>query len=191
MSDKPKLIDRFKKSKFAEFVRDKVKPVAGDVLEIVGDITGVDAIERVGNLLNNRKEDNEQVRALAVEFEKYKMEWQLEIERIRVDHHMEEMRLEVEDRSGARSREINFMAANGGKRDWLMGIVVITGLVLTCAVVACLVFVRIPEENQRLADMCFGGILSIGTSIFAYYVGSSRGSAQKDKTIGNMSNDKA
>jgi ABC-type cobalt transport system substrate-binding protein len=31
--------------------------------------------------------------------------------------------------------------------------------------------------------MTFGSVLSIGTSIFAYYVGSSRGSHQKQQTI--------
>jgi hypothetical protein len=70
-----------------------------------------------------------------------------------------------------------------GKRDWLMGAVVITGLTLMVGIIACLVFVKIPEPNQRLADMTFGSVLSIGTSIFAYYVGSSRGSHQKQQTI--------
>lgn len=186
MSDKPKLKDRLKQSGIAAFLRDKVKPIAGDVLEVVGDITGVDAIERVGELLNKRKEENEEVKALAAEFEMKKLEWQMEVERMRVEHYMEEMRLEVQDRTNARSREIEFMQASGGKRDWLMGVVVITGLLMTVGVISCLVFVRIPEENQRLADMCFGAVLSIGTSIFAYYVGSSRGSARKDATINRM-----
>ena len=35
----------FKETKFWKFVTEKIKPVAGDVLEVVGDITGFDAIE--------------------------------------------------------------------------------------------------------------------------------------------------
>lgn len=180
---KPKLFDRIRESKFAAFVRDKVKPVAGDVLEVVGDITGIGAIEKVGEFLNQRKEDNEQVRALAMEFEKYKLEWQLEMERIRMTAGLEELKQEVADRDSARSREVEYMKTTGGKRDWMMSVVVITGLLMTLGVVASLLFITIPEQNQRLADMCFGTILGIGSSIFAYYVGSSRGSARKDDAI--------
>jgi hypothetical protein len=138
---KPKFMERFAQSGFAEFIREKVKPVAGDVLEM-----------------------------------------QMELERLRVQQAMDEMRMENEDRANARSREIEHMKVTG-KRDWLMGTVVITGLVLLVGIIACLVFIRIPIENQRLADMTFGSVLSIGTSIFAYYVGSSRGSHQKQQTI--------
>lgn len=183
MSDKPKLIDRFKQSKFAEFMRDKVKPIAGDIVEIVGDVTGVDAIERVGQLLNQGKENREELKALDAEFQKFEMTWKQEMIKIEHDFEIEQLRIEIQDRDSARNREIAFMNANGGKRDWLMGIVVITGLILTCGVVAALIFWKVPEENQRLADMCFGSILSIGASIFAYYVGSSKSSRHKDETI--------
>jgi uncharacterized protein YjbJ (UPF0337 family) len=186
MSDKPKLLDRIRDSKFAEFVREKVKPVAGDILEVVGDLTGRDSIERVGQLLNKRKEDNEQMKALAFEFEKYKLEWQLEYDRIKMETGLEEMRLEVQDRDSARTREVEFMKTNGGKRDWLMGVVVICGIVMMFGVLASLVFVNVPEANKELAYMAYGSVLTIGTSIFSYYVGSSRGSAAKDKTIRDM-----
>jgi len=186
-SKKKPLLERIKDSKFAEFVRDKVKPVAGDILHVVGDITGVEAIEKVGDFLNRNKENNEQIRALDMEFQKYKLEWQLEMERIIMQTGLEELKAEVADRDSARSREVEFMRASGGKRDWLMGTVVVTGLLLVIGVVAVMVFVRIPEENQRLADMSFGSVMSIGASIFAYYVGSSKSSRSKDETIGRMS----
>ncbi len=116
-------------------------------------MTGVEALEKVGQILNKGKEQREELRALDAEFQKYKLQWQLEMESIKMETGLEELRLEVEDRSNARSREVEFMKASGGKRDWLMGVVVITGLLMTVGVVACLVFIRIPEENQRLADM--------------------------------------
>ena len=52
---------------------------------------------------------------------------------------LDELKLEVQDRESARSREVEFMKASGGKRDWLMGVVVITGLLLTVGVVAALI----------------------------------------------------
>jgi hypothetical protein len=190
MEDDKKEKRKFRDTGFAKFMREKVGPVAGDVINLVGNVTGIEAIERVGGLLNARKEGDAQMAALASEFEMKKLEWQME-ERAR-DHEyrmaemqdaLESFRLEVADKDSARSREIEFMRANGGKRDWLMGAVVVTGLALFVGVVAALLWVRIPLENQRLADMCFGAVMTVATSIFGYYVGSSRGSKMKDDVI--------
>ena len=190
MADKKPLIEKIKSSKFAEFLRDKVKPVAGDILEVVGDVTGVEAIERVGEMLNKRKEDNDQCRALDAEFQKYRLQWELEIQRLEMQHELESFRLEVQDRESARSREVDFMKANGGKRDWLMGTVAIIGLMMMVGVIAALIFMTIPEGNKELAYMSFGSVLTIGGAIFNYYFGSSRGSANKDKMIHTLKNDK-
>ena len=180
----------FKDTGFARFIREKVAPVAGDVLNIVGDVTGIEAIDKVGDLLNRRKEEDAQIAALASEFEMKRLEWQMELQRLDHEYRMAQMqddlesfRLEVQDRESARSREVQFMQASGGKRDWLMGAVIIAGLAAFIGVIAVLVFVTIPVENQRLADMCFGAVMTVGTSIFSYYVGSSRGSKMKDDTI--------
>jgi VIT1/CCC1 family predicted Fe2+/Mn2+ transporter len=180
----------FNETGLGKFLKEKVKPVAGDVLELVGEISGVGAIEKVGELLNAGKEGNAQMAALASEFELKKLEWQMELDRLDHEYRMAEMQAEVEsfkaevqDRDSARTREVSFMQANGGKRDWLMGAVVLTGLLSFIGVIIVLVFVRIPEENQRLADMCFGSVMSLNAAIFSYYVGSSRGSKMKDDTI--------
>lgn len=185
MSDKKPLGKRISESKFGIFMRDKVKPVAGDVLKVVGDITGVEAIERVGDFLNANKDKDDAHRDLALEFERYRLEWQLEMHRIDVQNELESYKAEVEDRTSARLRESEYTKATG-QRDWLMAAVVITGLLLLITTIITLTFIVIPEENQRLADMCFGAIMSIGASIFSYYVGSSKSSALKDTTINKM-----
>jgi hypothetical protein len=176
--------ERIKGSKFGVFIRDKVKPVAGDILEIAGDITGIQALETVGAYLNGQKHKSDEHNALALEFEKMRLNFELEMTRLDMQTELEYYKAEVADRDSARVREAAFLNATG-KRDWLMGAVVIVGLSLTVGVVLSLIFVIIPIENQRLADMTFGSVLSIGTSIFAYYVGSSRGSAMKDKLLHN------
>lgn len=190
MSEEKKPRKPFKDTAFARFVRENVAPVAGDVLSIVGDVTGVEAIERVGELINSRKEEDARIAALASEFEMKKLEWQMEIHRLEHEYRMAEMqadveafKAEVQDKDSARNREIQFMQANGGKRDWLMGAVIIAGLAAFIGVVCVLTFIRIPAENQRLADMCFGAVMTVGTSIFSYYVGSSRGSRMKDEAL--------
>ena len=43
--EKKRLGERIRESNFGKFVRDRVKPVAGDILEVVGDVTGIQAIE--------------------------------------------------------------------------------------------------------------------------------------------------
>jgi hypothetical protein len=180
--DKKPVGERIKGSKFGAFIRDKVKPVAGDILEIAGDITGIQALETVGAFLNGQSHKSDEHNALALEFEKMRLNFELEMTRLDLTTELEYYKAEVEDRDSAREREAAFVNATG-KRDWLMGAVVVVGLLLTVGVVLSLIFIVIPIENQRLADMTFGSVLSIGTSIFAYYVGSSRGSHLKDKKL--------
>lgn len=182
--EKKPIGERIKGSKFGVFIRDKVKPVAGDILEVAGDITGIQALETVGAWINGQKHKSDEHSALALEFEKLRLNFELEMTRLDMQTELEYYRAEVDDRKSARERESAYTSATG-KRDWLFGAVVIIGLSLTVGVVLSLIFVVIPVENQRLADMTFGSVLSIGTSIFAYYVGSSRGSYIKDKILHN------
>jgi hypothetical protein len=186
MSDEPKekrrIGEKIKTSKFGTFVRERVKPVAGDILEVVGDITGIQAIETVGALINGKKDQSDEAAKLAQDFERYKLEFTLEMHRLDMQAELEAYKAEVEDRTSARLREVEFTNATG-KRDWLMAAVIIAGLLLLIGVVLSLIFITIPPENQRLADMTFGAIMSIGASIFSYYVGSSKSSHIKDQTI--------
>lgn len=182
--NKKPLGERIKNSAFGKFITEKVKPVAGDVLEVVGDVTGIEAIERVGELLNARKDESKELNNLALEMEKYRLEWQLEMHRIDITNELESYKAEVADRTSARERESAVTAALG-KRDWLMAAVVVTGLALLVGVILSLMFIEIPVANQRLADMSYGAIMSIGASIFSYYVGSSKSSRIKDETIYN------
>ena len=175
MSKKP-----FRETKFGKFVTEKVAPVMGDVLGIVGDIMGIEAIEKVGDLINSRKEESAELMALQVEFEKYKLEWQLEVQRIEI----EAFRVEVQDRESARSREVQFMQANGGKRDWVQGGLVICTVVLVLVSMTFLAFWEIPKANEAIFHMMLGGIVVQGmNSIYNYFFGSSIGSRKKDETI--------
>ena len=175
MSKKP-----FSETKFAKFVKEKVAPVAGDVLGIIGDVTGIEAIERVGDLINARKEESAEAMALHVEFEKYKLEWELEIQRLEI----EAFKVEVQDRESARNREVQFMQANGGKRDWVQGGLVICTVVLVLVSMTYLAFWELPKANEAIFHMMLGGIVVQGmNSIYNYFFGSSIGSRRKDETI--------
>jgi hypothetical protein len=176
MSDKKP----FKDTKFWKFVTEKIKPVAGDVLEIVGDVTGIGAIEKVGELLNDRKENDAQVQALAIEFERMRHEFEMDFLRLE----METFKLEVQDRESARSREVDYMKASGGKRDWLMGATVIIALVMYMGAFAFLAFGPIvPDAKKDLFNMGVGQVFTFAGMAFAYYLGTTKQSRMKDETI--------
>jgi len=183
MSKKP-----FGETKFAKFVKEKVMPVAGDVLGMVGDITGIEAIEKVGDLINSRKEESAEMMALHIEFEKYKLEWELEIQR----REMENFKLEVQDKESARSREIQFMEANGGKRDWLMGAAVLVALIMYVGAFVFLAYGPVvPNEKKDLFNMGVGQVFTFAGMAFSYYLGTTRSSRVKDGVISKAINEKA
>lgn len=173
----------FKDSKFWKFVTEKIKPIAGDVLEVVGNVTGVEAIEKVGELLNNRKENDAQMQALAIEFERMRHEFEMDILRIE----METFKLEVEDKQSARLREVEFMKANGGKRDWLMGAAVIVALLMYVGAFAFLAYGPVvPDQKKDLFNMGIGQVFTFAGMVFAYYLGTTKQSRMKDETISKM-----
>lgn len=168
------------KGKFWDFIKDKVKPVAGDVLDFVGDVTGIEAIEKAGEFLNNRKEQDAQIAALADELELKKLEFELEFQRLET----EVLKAELADIASARSREVDFMRANGGKRDWLMGAAVIVALVMYIGAFAFLAYGPVvPDEKKDLFNMGVGQVFTFAGMVFAYYLGTTRQSRIKDETI--------
>jgi hypothetical protein len=182
MSEKKK--KPFNETKLGKFLKDKVKPVAGTLLQLGGDITGIDALEKVGSFLQDKaQEDNEEAlryKALLIEFEEKKLEYELEFARL----DMEQFKLEVQDRESARNREVDFMRANGGKRDWLMGTAVIVALVMYVAGFAFLAFgPTVPPEKKDLFNMGVGQVFTFAGMVFAYYLGTTRSSRQKDNMI--------
>lgn len=179
MSKKP-----FSETKIGKFINEKVKPIAGDVIGIIGDVTGIEAIERVGDLINSRKEETAEMMALHMEFEKYKLEWQLEIQRLE----LEEFKTEIADKDSARNREISFMQANGGKRDWLMGAAVMVALLMYIGAFAFLAFgPPIHNEKKDLFNMGVGQVFTFAGMAFSYYLGTTRSSRIKDNVIKDLS----
>jgi hypothetical protein len=174
---------KFKDTAVGKFISDKVKPIAGDVLEFVGNVTGIEAIDKVGEFLNAKAEEDAQFKALQIELEEKRMEWELEFRRMEI----EELQITLADTQNARSREVEFMQANGGKRDWVQGGLVIFNMAILATMLVFLAMRTVPEANVRIFDMLLGGVVVSGSqAIFQYYFGSSRGSRQKDDIIKNL-----
>jgi hypothetical protein len=175
--------EKKKKGKFWEFVREKVKPVIGDVVSIVGDVTGIEAIEKVGDLLNKKRDEDAQIAALAEEFEMKKLEYQMELQRMEFEY----FKTEIADKQSARSREVEYIKATGGKRDWLLGATVIIALVMYVGAFAFLAFGPIvPNEKKDLFNMGVGQVFTFAGMAFAYYLGTTRSSRMKDETLSKV-----
>jgi hypothetical protein len=177
------------KKKFAEtgvgkFINEKLKPIAGASLELIGDLTGRESIEKIGQFLSNKvSEDSEQslqFKALQIEFEEKKLEFELEFQRIEI----ELFKAEAADRESARNREIEYMKASGGKKDWLMGTAVIVALVMYIGAFSFLAYgPEIPEGKKDLFNMGVGQVFTFAGMVFAYYLGTTKSSRAKDDMI--------
>lgn len=179
MSDKKK----FKDTAVGRFIHEKVKPVAGDVLEFVGDVTGIEAIDKVGEFINKKADEDAQFRALQIELEEKRAQWELEFRKIE----LEELKAELADTQSARSREVEYMKSSGGKRDWLMGSAVIVALVMYVGGFAFLAYgPTVPQEKKDLFNMGVGQVFTFAGMVFSYYLGTTRSSRQKDDIIKNV-----
>jgi hypothetical protein len=66
---------------------------------------------------------------------------------------------------------------------FILGVVIIT---LGAGFLGVLVFVPIPEGNQRIIDVAAGLVLGWGGAVVQFYFGSSSGSTAKDEAISDL-----
>ena len=172
----------FSETKVGQFV-DKIKPLVGNGLDFVGELTGNKAIEKIGEFLQDKKEQSPDMMAAHMEFEKYKLEWQLQIQNLEI----EAMKTDAADRDSARNMRNEF--TRRGKHDWLMygtalfllaavGVMIYTGLFKELSD-------RQYETYCRLEGLLIGGALMM---LFTFLWGTTRGSQRKTDVIDKMSN---
>jgi len=95
---------------------------------------------------------------------------------------LEEAKLEVQDRAGARSREVSITQATG-KRDinlYVLAWLVVGGFFGLCGT---LVFVTIPGGSDKIVYLLFGGLVAGFTQVLNYFFGSSKSSSDKTKLL--------
>lgn len=70
----------------------------------------------------------------------------------------------------------------------IVSTIVILGFIIICT----LLFTRIiPADSKELAQIMFGGLVSMATTVVNYWLGSSSGSAKKDELIHTLRNENA
>lgn len=156
------------KTRFGMFLQKASKAVP-DVIEAgamlaSGNIGG--AIAHVSDALS--RSSSNQSHDLSQEFELKKAEFAVE-----------EYRLMIQDRDSARNREIEI--AKTGRIDFLMYVVAIVVLALSCCVVYAVFFLDI--KNKDLAHFIAGEIITLFSGLVAYYFASTMSSRQKTSLL--------
>ncbi len=155
---------KLKESKIGAWLKDK----APKVLEIVSDLTGIEALDRVGDLIKG---------------ESMSLQDKLEFERLLSEERMEVMRLEVERIKNAQDREVGVVQATG-KPDYFQWAVGSVGLGVFAMIVINGLFYDI--VNEKVYFHLLGIVEGIVLGIFGYYFGSSLGSKNKDNHLKNI-----
>ncbi len=155
---------KLKESKVGAWLKDK----APKVLEIVSDLTGIEALDRVSDLIKG---------------ESMSLQDKLEFERLLSEERMEVMRLEVERIKNAQDREVGVVQATG-KPDYFQWAVGAVGLGVFAMIVVNGLFYDI--VNEKVYFHLLGIVEGIVLGIFGYYFGSSLGSKNKDNHLKNI-----
>ena len=142
---------KLKDSKLGKLLKNK----APKILNVVGDLLPDKGVLGVlGNLIKNddslSQEDKKMLHDQAVEFYK----------------------LEVEDRDSARSREVEI--AKVRKFDFMFTLTGLVGLGTFVFLVYSIVYITIPENNEKTFYTLIGLCEGITLSLFGYFYGSSR-----------------
>jgi hypothetical protein len=161
-----------------------IPAVAGEAFDVF--VRGESPLKAVGDLIdgmcNAEKDPNSdltpeqrvELRALINEAEKNRNDYEVEIMSIRKDVYG----LTIADKASARNREVSM--AQAGKSNWIQNVVVIFGLISFGFVIYAVVYVVGAGENLLFVHL-LGIIETVVVSIFAYYLGSSKGSRDKDE----------
>lgn len=151
----------FKETKVGSWLKEK----APQVLDVVSDLTGIELLDKVGDLIKG---------------ESMSLQDKLEFERLLSEERMEVMKLEVERTKNAQDREVGVVQATG-KPDYFQWAVGAVGLAVFTMIVINGLFYDI--MNEKVYFHLLGIVEGIVLGIFGYYFGSSLGSKNKDNHL--------
>lgn len=151
-----------KNRRVLDWVKTKGKNLVGKGLDIFGEFTGKEAIEKLGEMIQDDPELSIEDKAEAAEI---------------VQAELRIFELANNDRDSARKREVEL--AKAGRKDWLMYVTGLTALFSFLVILYAVIWIPETKDNP-LAIHLMGIVEGVVLSLFFYYFGSSKGS--KDKT---------
>lgn len=116
-------------------------------------------------------------------------EQRLEFEKLVRDYEQQELKLYLEDIANARDMQKTALTNNDIFSKRFVPYLAAVSIFLGFAYIFMITFVAIPATSQRFADTILGVVISIvfGT-IYNFFFGSSKGSADKNELIKNLKN---
>lgn len=123
-----------------------IKGVAPDILNLVGNVTGVDVLKNVGEAIKGSSSISSEDKETALEL----------------------IKLDVADRDSARKREIEVLKT--GSSDFMMKLTGIVGLASFMFLLYVVVFNKDVQHNELLIHV-MGMVEGVALSIFYYYFG--------------------
>lgn len=160
----------FKDTKIGKILN-KAKDIGLDVAPIVAKATSGNISGAISDTISLLKgESTQESQELLDELTIKKKEIELDFYRVM-----------VQDLDSARNREIEI--AKTGRTDWLMYASGVTALSTFILMVVAVIFVKEVKENS-LFHQLMGIIEGVALTVFSYYFGTSKSSADKTKMIG-------
>lgn len=148
---------------------DWAKRNAPKALDLVGDLTGIKALNRLSDVIDKDNPDALSPEALGMARELKALD-------------LEELSMRLEDVANARNREIEI--AKSGKSDAMMYVAGSVALGTFLLMVISIIFVKGTAANPMVHQL-MGIIEGVALTIFQYYFGSSKGSSDKTKILTN------
>lgn len=156
---------KFKDSKLGKFLSEKLPQYK----ELVGEIPIAGPIlEAVLGKIQQDPDVPEETKA--------------EILKLKQEHDKEMYSLEIEDRNSARNREIEIAKAGGN--DHLMYVAGYVALAAFLGMICAVIFLPENITHNSLFHQLMGIIEGVALTVFSYYFGTSKSSADKTKILG-------
>ena len=171
--------------------KDLGKIIGGKGLPLVGKILGGDTGEDIGegiaaflgvdatpDAISAAIENDPE---MFLQLQKYQLDNNVELQNIR----LKELGLYLDDRQAARNREIAKVKKTGkaDKNMEVLGWVIVAGFFI---VVIMAFFVTFPESNREIIYLAAGALFGYAGAVVQYYFGSSKGSTDKSKKLGEL-----
>ena len=147
------------------------KQFAPKALDLVGDVTGIGALNRLSDVITNDNPDELAEHQIAAAMRQKELD-------------LQELELILADVANARNREIEL--AKTGKVDSMM--YVVGGTVLSMFVLCVISVLFFELKNENLAHLIIGEVIGATLTMIAYYYGSSKGSSDKTNLLTKLNN---
>lgn len=164
--NKKNFFEKFKEGKLFDFL----KKSGSNILDIAGDITGIEALSKLGDLIDTDK-------TLSPE-DKLKAKELLELD-------LKELQMILDDKASARNMQVEALRqTNNFAKNYIY---FLSSFIILAAVAfgLFLCFVEIPQANRRLVEMFADIFLFAGAiTVIQFFFGSSKGSKDKTEIFG-------